>query len=111
MALDDWWRRISPLPTWPIPTKDISFPDSVIAMLRGDLGQPPRGWPEAITAKALKGEKPGTERPARCSRRPISTPDRKTLEGELERPVSDAEFASWLMYPKVFTDFARASEE
>ena len=73
------------------PDKDISFPDSVIAMLRGDLGQPPRGWPEAITAKALKGEKPGTERPGALLAPADLDADRKTLEGELERPVSDAE--------------------
>ena len=93
------------------PDKDISFPDSVIAMLRGDLGQPPGGWPEAITAKALKGEKPGTERPGALLAPADLDADRQTLEAELEREVSDAEFASWLMYPKVFTDFARASEE
>ena len=27
------------------PAKDVSFPDSVIGMMRGDLGQPPGGWP------------------------------------------------------------------
>ncbi len=27
------------------PAKDIAFPDSVVSMLRGDLGQPPAGWP------------------------------------------------------------------
>ncbi|MCC5979320.1 MAG: pyruvate carboxylase, partial [Salinarimonas sp.] len=93
------------------PDKDISFPDSVIAMLRGDLGQPPGGWPEAIVKKALKGETPGTERPGALLAPADLEADRKGLEAELERPVSDAEFASWLMYPKVFTDFARASEE
>jgi pyruvate carboxylase len=36
--------------------------------------------------------------------------ERKTIEGKLERPVNDFEFASYLMYPKVFTDFALASE-
>jgi pyruvate carboxylase len=93
------------------PAKDITFPDSVVSMLRGDLGQPPGGWPEAITAKALKGEKPGTQRPGALLAPADLDADRETLEAELERPVSDAEFASWLMYPKVFTDFARASEE
>ncbi len=28
------------------PSRDIAFPDSVVSMLRGDLGQPPGGWPE-----------------------------------------------------------------
>jgi pyruvate carboxylase len=27
------------------PAKDISFPESVVSMLKGDLGQPPGGWP------------------------------------------------------------------
>jgi pyruvate carboxylase len=36
--------------------------------------------------------------------------ERKTIETKLERNVSDFEFASYLMYPKVFTDFALASD-
>ena len=32
-------------------------------MLRGDLGQPPGGWPEALQKKVLKGDKPITVRP------------------------------------------------
>ena len=27
------------------PNKDIAFPESVIQMMHGDLGQPPGGWP------------------------------------------------------------------
>jgi pyruvate carboxylase len=38
------------------PAKDIAFPDSVVSMLKGDLGQSPGGWPEALQKKALKGE-------------------------------------------------------
>jgi len=45
------------------PKTDVSFPDSVVEMMRGDLGQPPGGWPTAIQKKVLKGEKPKTERP------------------------------------------------
>jgi pyruvate carboxylase len=45
------------------PQPDIAFPESVVSMMRGDLGQPPGGWPEVIQAKVLKGETPYTERP------------------------------------------------
>jgi pyruvate carboxylase len=31
-----------------------AFPDSVIDMMRGNLGQPPGGWPPAILKKVLK---------------------------------------------------------
>ena len=43
--------------------REIAFPASVVEMLRGDLGQPPGGWPEALQKKALKGETPITARP------------------------------------------------
>ncbi len=92
------------------PAKDIAFPDSVISMLRGDLGQPPMGWPVSLQAKALKGEKPISVRPGALIKQADLAADRKTVEKKLDRKLSDAEFASYLMYPKVFSDFAAASE-
>jgi pyruvate carboxylase len=44
------------------PDKEVSFPDSVIDMMRGNLGQPPGGFPDRIVKKVLKDEKPNTER-------------------------------------------------
>ena len=90
------------------PDKDIAFPESVVSMMRGDLGQPPSGWPEGIQKKVLKGEKPYTEVPG--SLLPPADLDamRKEIEEKLERKLSEFEFASYLMYPKVFTDFAHA---
>ncbi|WP_265517788.1 pyruvate carboxylase [Nitratireductor luteus] len=92
------------------PKKDIAFPESVVSMLRGDLGQSPGGWPQALQKKALKGEKPITVRPGSLLAPADLDADRKALEEQLGRKVTDEEFASWLMYPKVFTDFAAASE-
>ncbi|MCG6122064.1 MAG: pyruvate carboxylase [Microvirga sp.] len=93
------------------PEKEIVFPDSVVSMLRGDLGQPPGGWPEAIARKALKGEVPHTERPGALLAPADLPAERGRVEAELEQPLDDKEFASWLMYPKVFADFARTREE
>jgi len=90
--------------------KEVSFPESVISMLKGDLGQPPSGWPEALQKKALKGEQPYTVRPGSLLDDADLDAERKTIETKLEREVSDFEFASYLMYPKVFTDFALASD-
>ncbi|MEJ2124387.1 MAG: pyruvate carboxylase, partial [Alphaproteobacteria bacterium] len=45
------------------PKTEVSFPDSVVDMMRGNLGQPPNGFPEGIVAKVLKGDKPDTSRP------------------------------------------------
>ncbi|TPI33726.1 pyruvate carboxylase [Mesorhizobium sp. B3-1-9] len=92
------------------PAKDIAFPDSVVSMLRGDLGQSPGGWPAALQKKALKGEKPITVRPGSLLKAADLKASRKDIEGKLDRKLSEYEFASWLMYPKVFTDFAAAQE-
>ncbi|MDQ0561105.1 pyruvate carboxylase [Rhizobium mesoamericanum] len=93
------------------PTKEISFPESVVSMLKGDLGQPPSGWPEALQKKVLKGEKAYTVRPGSLLPEADLAKERKDIETKLERKVSDLEFASYLMYPKVFTDFAIAAEQ
>ncbi|MCO6188120.1 pyruvate carboxylase [Rhizobium sp. L1K21] len=92
------------------PAKDLSFPDSVVSMLKGDLGQPPGGWPEGLQKKALKGEKPYTVRPGSLLEDADLDAERKDIETKLEREVSEYEFASYLMYPKVFTDYALAAE-
>jgi pyruvate carboxylase len=93
------------------PAKEISFPESVVSMLKGDLGQPPSGWPEALQKKALKGEKAYTVRPGSLLKDADLGKERSDIETKLERKVSDFEFASYLMYPKVFTDFAIACEQ
>lgn len=92
------------------PSGDIAFPESVVSMLKGDLGQPPGGWPPALQAKALKGETPYVVRPGSLLPDADLAAERRAVEGKLGRAVSDAEFASYLMYPKVFADFALAQE-
>lgn len=92
------------------PGRDIAFPDSVVSMLRGDLGQSPGGWPQALQKKALKGDKPITARPGSLLKPADLEKSRKEIEDKLERKLSEYEFASWLMYPKVFSDFVAAQE-
>lgn len=92
------------------PAKDIAFPDSVVSMLRGDLGQSPGGWPSGLQKKALKGDKPIVVRPGSLLKPADLKTNRKEIEEKLGRPLSEYEFASWLMYPKVFSDFAAAQE-
>ena len=92
------------------PDKDIAFPDSVVSMMRGDLGQPPSGWPETLQKKVLKDEKPFTVRPGSLLPAADLNAERKSIEETLGREITDQEFASYLMYPKVFTDYAAAQE-
>jgi pyruvate carboxylase len=88
------------------PGRDIAFPASVVEMMRGDLGQPPGGWPKALQAKVLKGEEPITVRPGSLLA-PADLPSAKAnAEKACGRQISGDELASYLMYPKVFTEFA-----
>ena len=88
------------------PEKEIAFPESVVQLFRGELGQPPGGWPEALSKKVLKGEKPFTARPGSVMSHANLASQRSDAEDHVGRPISDDEFASFLMYPKVFRDFA-----
>ena len=94
------------------PKTDVSFPDSVIDMMRGNLGQPPGGFPKGIVKKVLKGEKPNTDRPGAH----LAPADFDALRKELQAKFEDVEFDDedfngYLMYPKVFTDYVARHED
>ncbi|KID12409.1 pyruvate carboxylase, partial [Rhodobacteraceae bacterium PD-2] len=93
------------------PKKDLSFPDSVIDMMKGNLGQPPGGWPKGVQKKILKSEKPFTERPG-LKAAPVDIEEkRKELDATLEDVTFDNEdLNGYLMYPKVFTEYAARHE-
>jgi len=93
------------------PQKDIAFPDSVVSMMRGDLGQPPGGWPKDIQQKVLKGEQPYTDVPGSLLAPEDMEARRAEIEEKIGRQVNEYEFAAYLMYPKVFTDFALAQDK
>ncbi|KQI69791.1 pyruvate carboxylase [Loktanella sp. 3ANDIMAR09] len=88
------------------PSVDVSFPDSVIDMMRGSLGQPPGGWPDAIQKKILKGEKPSTDRPGKHLPPVDLEATRNELADKLGTAIDDEDLNGYLMYPKVFTDYA-----
>ncbi|HET7197782.1 MAG TPA: pyruvate carboxylase subunit B, partial [Burkholderiales bacterium] len=89
------------------PGTEVAFPESVVQLFRGELGQPYGGFPAALQRKVLKGAAPLTERPgARLPPVDLET-ERARLAERLTGPVSDEDLASWLMYPKVWQEYAR----
>ncbi|PJF07833.1 pyruvate carboxylase [Pseudorhodobacter sp. MZDSW-24AT] len=88
------------------PAVDLAFPDSVVDMLRGNLGQPHGGWPEGILKKVLKGEAPLTARPGETLP-PVDLEEvRAKLSADLNGyTVDDEDLNGYLMYPKVFLDY------
>jgi pyruvate carboxylase len=92
------------------PAREIAFPDSVVQMMKGELGQPPGGWPEAIQKKVLKGAEPITVRPGSLLGAADLDTERAAAAAKIGGPADDKALASYLMYPKVFSDFAAAQE-
>ncbi|WP_439103539.1 pyruvate carboxylase [Celeribacter marinus] len=93
------------------PKTEVSFPDSVMDMMRGNLGQPPGGFPDSIVKKVLKGEKPNTERPGKH----LAPVDLEATRAELCTKfecdeIDNEDLNGYLMYPKVYTDY-RARHE
>ena len=99
------------------PNREVAFPESVINMLRGDIGQPPGGWPQGIVQKVLKGEPPNLERPGKHlppvdleATRAALTRELKGLSDEEDSrslTIGDDDLNGYLMYPKVFTDYMK----
>jgi pyruvate carboxylase len=88
------------------PKTDVAFPDSVVDMMRGNLGQPPGGFPNSIIKKVLKDEKPNLERPGKHLEPVDLEATRAELSKELEGfKVDDEDLNGYLMYPKVFLDY------
>ncbi len=77
------------------------LPDSVLDFLRGGLGQPPAGFPQPFTERALRG------RPPAAARNP---PPAATLEA-LERPGPDRQLAlAELMFPEPLHEYLTSRE-
>ncbi|MEM7045478.1 MAG: pyruvate carboxylase, partial [Pseudomonadota bacterium] len=88
--------------------KDVSFPESVVGFFRGDIGQPPGGFPKALQKKILKGEKPLKKRAGQTMKAADLKKLRKQAEQEAGRDITDEELCSYLMYPRVFVDYAKS---
>lgn len=88
------------------PQIDVSFPDSVLDMMRGNLGQPPGGFPTKIQSKVLKGANTATSRPGANMPKVDLEVERGKLSAELNGfTVDDEDLNGYLMYPKVFLDY------
>ena len=88
------------------PDKDISFPESVISMMRGELGYPADGFPPALQAKVLKGQTPIAGRVGAHLPSVDLEAERAKAAKAVGHQINDTDLASYLMYPKVFADYA-----
>ncbi|HMD75014.1 MAG TPA: pyruvate carboxylase subunit B, partial [Steroidobacteraceae bacterium] len=88
------------------PNTEIAFPESVVQFFHGDLGRPVGGFPPELQRKILGGKQPLEGRPGELMPPADLDAERATAESKAGRAISDFDLASYLMYPKVFLDYA-----
>ncbi|MBX0331637.1 pyruvate carboxylase [Pontibacter sp. HSC-14F20] len=89
----------------------ISFPESVQALFRGDLGQPVGGFPKKLQAIVLKDEKPYDSRPNEHLE-PINLEEEfRAFQEKFGENTKYTDFLSYQLYPKVYEAFHKHYEQ
>ncbi|MEM9885187.1 MAG: pyruvate carboxylase [Bacteroidota bacterium] len=89
----------------------LSFPDSVKALMRGDLGQIKGGFPKKIQKIILKQEKPYTNRPNAHLAPTDFEKERADFEEKFGTFYKERDFISYKLYPKVFEEYHLFKQE
>jgi pyruvate carboxylase len=90
--------------------REIAFPQSVLDLVSGRMGQTDGGFPRQVRDRILRGEKPLRGRPGSSMPPADFEQAGAKLTSLLGREPRRQEVLSYLLYPKVFEDFAAARE-
>ena len=86
----------------------LQFPNSVVEMFAGALGEPEGGWPPRLQRVILRGAQPKPGRPGEHLS-PVDLVETKSIvEKKVGHKISRTDLMSYLMYPDVFLKFAKA---
>jgi pyruvate carboxylase len=81
-----------------------------VSFFKGELGQPPGGFPKALQKKVLRGEKALTDRPGKS----LAPADYDGAKAELKelfgKSFTDEALTSYLLYPTVFKAYCAANK-
>ena len=89
-----------------------AFPESVVDMLSGGLGQPKGGWPKAVQKVVLGDRKPYKGRPGARAEKVDLEATREEVKAITKRvECSDDDLYAYLMYPQVFKDLVKYINE
>nr|WP_276541798.1 pyruvate carboxylase [Bacillus infantis] len=89
----------------------LDFPDSVVELFEGSLGQPYGGFPKELQEVILKGKEPITVRPGELLEDVDFDKLKEKLFHELGRPVTSFEAIAYALYPKVFMEYCSTVEQ
>ena len=89
-----------------------AFPESVVDMLSGGLGQPKGGWPKAVQKVVLGDRKPYKGRPGARAEKVDLEATREEVKAITKRvECCDDDLYAYLMYPQVFKDLVKYINE
>ncbi|MDQ6600682.1 pyruvate carboxylase [Bacillus salipaludis] len=89
----------------------LDFPDSVIELFEGYLGQPNGGFPKELQHIILKGKQPINVRPGELLE-PVNFQEIiEILSSSLNRPVTSHDVIAYALYPKVFMEYHQTVEK
>lgn len=86
------------------PSREFSFPESVVEFFEGRLGEPPGGFPLELQRRILRDRKPVQGRPGASLAQANFEAARTHLAGPLGGMPSNREVVTHFLYPKVFDD-------
>lgn len=93
------------------PNKEIAFPESVISLIKGELGMSKGGFPQAIIDKVLRGQKPLDKRPGLLIDDINLVKTKSDIEEKILTKISENELSSYIMYPDVFVNFKNTQKK
>ena len=88
----------------------LSFPNSVIEFFEGKIGVPYQNFPETLQKIILKGKTPVLGRPG-DTLPPVDFSKVREELSVLGAPTTDEAVSSYCLYPKVFSDWVRFTNE
>jgi pyruvate carboxylase len=91
--------------------ESLDFPDSVVELFEGYLGQPHGGFPKELQKIILKGKEPITVRPGELLEDVDFEALKEELFKEIGRPVTSFDVIAYALYPKVFLDYVQTVEK
>ncbi len=91
--------------------KDLAFPESVVGLAKGMLGQLHGGFPERLRKVILKDQEPITRRPGELLEPADLEAERQKASQKIGGYVDDKALVSWLLYPNVFPELVRHRDE
>ncbi|MDZ4817905.1 MAG: pyruvate carboxylase [Planctomycetota bacterium] len=91
--------------------RELAFPESVVDLLAGRMGQPPGGFPAQIQQRILRDIPPVVGRPGETLPPADYAATAVEVEKLLGRTPSQQEIITHLLYPRVYTDYIRHEQK